>query len=117
MATVALGVAGFAIGGPIGGMAGAAVGSVIDSAVLNAISAPIRQGKLDDLRGTGVDQGGPAAWVSGPRCRVAGQVIWQSNLREVQHSSGGGPFSGPRIINYSYFRDVAIALTRRQCES
>src|SRR5688572_21308894 len=106
MATLALGIAGFAIGGPPGAIIGGTVGAVIDAAVINAITAPIRQGKLDDLRLGSADEGKPAPWISGPRCRVSGQVIWMSPLRELQHSSGGGPFQGPRVINYSYFGDI-----------
>lgn len=116
MATVVLSAVGAYFGGPIGAAVGAYIGSQIDAAIINTFSSPLKIGKLDNLRATTVDEGADAPWVSGPRCRVPGQVIWMSALREVRHSSGGG-FSGPRVLRYSYFRDVAVAFARRECEA
>lgn len=117
MATLVLAVAGSLIAGPIGGAVGAVIGAAIDKEIMDATGRPIRRGKLDEVRAGGAEEGDPIPWISGPRCRVDGQIIWTSSLREVRHNSGSGMFNGPRVINYSYFIDVAIAFTRRQCES
>jgi hypothetical protein len=120
MATVVLQYAGAALGtllgGPIGGMlgraAGAIAGNVIDQQLFG--NATDRQGpRLENLRVMSSEEGSPIPVVYG-RMRIAGQVIWASNLEELattstQKASGKG---GPKPTNteYAYFANFAVGL-------
>lgn len=44
--------------------------------------------------------------------RVAGSVIWSTDLKESEHSSGGGK-GQPQSTNYSYSASFAVALSAR----
>ncbi len=127
MATVVLQYAGAALGtalgGPIGGVigraAGAIAGSVIDQQLFG--SATNREGpRLGSLRVMASEEGAPVPVVYG-RMRIAGQVIWSSNLEEVaatstqKTSSKGG--SKPTVTDYAYYANFAVGLCEGKIDS
>lgn len=80
MATLVLTVVGGIVGGPIGAAIGAAVGNVIDREVLFAPKG--RQGpRLSDLRLQTSSYGTQVPKIFGTM-RVAGSVIWATDLKE-----------------------------------
>jgi GTA TIM-barrel-like domain/Putative phage tail protein len=128
MATVVLQYAGAAlgtlVGGPIGGIigraAGAVAGSVIDQQVFGGGKRRIEGPRLNDLRVMASEEGAPVPDVYG-RMRIAGQVIWATNLEEVVETStektsskGGSPKS--RITEYTYFANFAVGLCEGEAD-
>lgn len=99
MATLALSVAGQfvggAVGGPIGATIGRALGALAGSAVDQAIfSEPEAPRQLADLRLQGSSEGGPIPRVYGWG-RLAGNIIWATQLElSDEASSGGKGFGG-----------------------
>jgi hypothetical protein len=128
MATVVLQYAGAAIGtalgGPIGGIIGRAVGAIAGSVVdqqLFGSSGSNRDGpRLSSLRVMSSEEGSPIAVVYG-RMRIAGQVIWASNLEEVaststqKTSAKGG--SKPTVTDYTYYANFAVGLCEGTIDS
>jgi len=109
MATLVLTTVGTLIGGPIGGAIGALIGNGIDHSLL----APSRKGpRLGDLSVQTSSYGSAIPKIFGTM-RVAGTVIWATDLREDAHSSGGGK-SGPKTTSYSYSANFAVALSGRR---
>lgn len=109
MATLVLTAVGSAIGGPIGGAIGAAVGQQID----NILFAPkARQGpRLKELAVQTSSYGTQIPAIFGAM-RVAGTVIWATDLIERRTKNGGGK-GRPATINYSYSVSMAVALSSR----
>ncbi len=120
MSTLILSSAGAAIGGlfgpagtAIGQIAGTALGGVIDSALFGnrgAKDGP-RLGSLDVMSSS---EGAPIPRVYG-RVRLAGQVIWATQLEEVAGTdeAGGGKGMGGAVdsgATYSYFANFAVGL-------
>lgn len=121
MATVVLQYAGAAlgtlIGGPLGGMigraAGAMAGNVLDQQLFGGGKTHSEGPRLNDLRVMASEEGAaiPVLW---GRMRVAGQVIWATNLMEEAStstqsaSSKGGPKSS--VATYAYFANFAVGL-------
>src|SRR5947199_10064794 len=126
MAALVLSVAGAAAGGavfgPAGAIAGRLVGAIggnlIDRALFATHSERNVVGRrLADLDVMASTEGAPIPRVYG-RARLAGQVIWATQLEEVASSSttsSGGKghlVSGPRTTTttYSYFGNFAVGL-------
>ncbi len=120
MATVVLQYAGAAVGtflgGPIGGMIGRAVGAVAGNILDQKLfgSSTHHEGpQLDSLRVMSSAEGSAIPVVYG-RMRIAGQVIWASNLQQVsvtatdKTSAKGGAKS--TSTSYSYFANFAVGL-------
>jgi hypothetical protein len=115
---------GFALGAAAGAAAGVAVGAYIDNAyVYPAIrgGAPdIRGPKLDDIPTQTASEGSGMNFVLGKYNRVAGTVIWMSELievevrKDVQGGKGGG--SDQQSITYDYYYDVAIGVCEGEIE-
>jgi len=123
MATVVLSYAGAAlgsmIGGPLGGVigraAGGIAGNIIDQGLFGAKRRRIEGPRLQDLRVMASEEGAaiPVVW---GRMRIAGQVIWATNILEVKETSteresskaAAGPSS--KVTRYSYFASFAIGL-------
>ncbi len=138
MATLALTVAGAAVGGAllpagisvlgatmsgavIGSQLGALAGSYVDQALFGttgqarAISGP----RLSDLKLTSSTEGTPVPRLFG-RARLGGQIIWASDIEEEAVTSGGGgsgkgaPASGAgstaTSTEYRYYANFAVAL-------
>lgn len=109
MATLVFSTVGTMFGGPIGGAIGALVGRQVDSALFGS---PSRQGpRLKELQVTTSSYGQPVARHFG-RMRVAGQMIWATDLAEHSESQGGSKGS-PSITTYSYSANFAVALASR----
>lgn len=109
MATLALTVVGGAIGGPIGAMIGAVIGQQADAVLF---APPRRDGpRLTDLAVQTSSYGTPIPQLFGS-IRVAGTVIWATELRERQ-SNGGGGKGRPSTTSYSYSASFAVLLSGR----
>ena len=134
MATLALGIAGAAIGGAllpsasilgvtIGGAAiGRAIGGLAGSYVDHALFGASGQGRvmegprLASLHVMSSREGAPVPRLYG-RARMAGEVIWATNFDEDISTTGGGgkglgggaPAS-PKQTTYSYFANFAVGL-------
>lgn len=109
MATLLLTAAGTAIGGPIGGAVGALLGQQIDGRLF---APKARQGpRLGDLAVQTSSYGSAIPKLFGTM-RVAGTVIWATDLREERSKSGGGK-GQPKTVNYSYSANFAVALSAR----
>lgn len=107
MATLVLTAVGSALGGPIGGAIGAALGQQIDGALF---APAARQGsRLKELAVQTSSYGTQIPGVLGTM-RVAGTVIWATDLIEERVKSGGGK-GRPSTVNYSYRVSVAVALS------
>ena len=109
MATLILTVIGTAIGGQIGGAIGAFAGQQIDQALF----APgARKGpRLKELAVQTSSYGAPLPRHYG-RMRVAGSVIWATELKEQREKSGGGK-GKPKVVTYTYSTSFAVALASR----
>lgn len=109
MASLALGVAGAFIGsafGPIGASIGWSLGSMLGSALdPQKVEGP----RLTDLKLQNSQYGGMITILYGTM-RIAGNVIWQTDLREISKTEGGK--GGPEVTTYSYVASFAI----RVCE-
>lgn len=108
MATLILTAVGTALGGPIGGTLGSILGQQLD----RSLFAPkARQGpRLAELAVQTSSYGAPLPKLFG-RIRVAGSVIWATDLVERRSTSGGK--GQPRTVNYSYSANFAVALSAR----
>lgn len=109
MATLVLGTVGRAIGGRVGQAVGALVGNRIDRALLGRT----REGpRLTELAVQTSSYGTAIPLVFGTM-RVAGTVIWSTDLREHRARSGGGK-GRPATTSYSYSASFAVALSGRR---
>lgn len=137
MATLALAIAGAAVGSAalpagvsifgatltgaaIGAQAGAFAGSFVDRALFAASgqSRAVQGPRLSELRVTGSSQGAPIPRLYG-RARLGGQLIWATDFEEeiitsTQSSGGGkgGLGSSPKTTTteYRYFASFAVAV-------
>lgn len=111
MATLVLTVVGTVLGGPIGAAIGATLGQVVDSNVLFAPKG--REGpRLSDLRLQTSRYGDAVPQIFGAM-RVAGSVIWATDLQEHCGKQGGGK-GQPSVTTYSYSASLAVALSARR---
>lgn len=110
MATLVLTAVGTAVGGPIGGAIGAAIGQQVDQNILfkpNGREGP----RLQELAVQTSSYGSQIPRIFG-RMRVAGTVIWATDLKETRESNGGGK-GRPSSTTYSYSACLAVALSSR----
>ena len=111
MATLVLTVVGTVLGGPVGAAIGAAVGQVVDSTILFAPKG--RRGpRINDLRLQTSRYGDQIPKLFGTM-RVAGSVIWATDLKERRNKQGGGK-GQPSVTTYSYSASFAVALSARR---
>jgi hypothetical protein len=110
MATLILTAVGTAVAGPIGGAIGALVGQAADAAIF----APKRREgpRLGELAIQTSAYGTAIPKVFGT-LRIAGTVIWSTDLIEQRSTSGGGK-GRPKTANYTYSASFAVALSGRQ---
>lgn len=107
MATLVLTAVGTAIGGPIGGALGGFIGRQADQAIFGSGS---REGpRLKELSVTTSSYGQPIPRHFG-KMRVAGTVIWSTELVESSSKEGGGK-GQPSTKTYSYSVSFAVALS------
>lgn len=110
MATLVLTVVGGIVGGPIGAAIGAAVGQQIDAEIFKPKG---REGpRLADLKVQASTYGQQIPQMFGTM-RVAGSVIWATDLIERRNKRGGGK-GRPSTTEYSYAVSLAVALSSRQ---
>lgn len=106
MATMVLTTLGGAVAGPIGAALGRVAGGVVDGAIFGRT----RQGpRLRELQVQLSSYGTQIPKLFG-RMRVAGTVIWATDLREAAATSGKG---AGRTTQYSYSASFAVALSGR----
>ncbi|MBB5705433.1 phage tail protein [Sphingopyxis panaciterrulae] len=110
MATLVLTVVGGIVGGPVGAALGAAIGRQADAAIF----APKgREGpRLADLKVQASTYGQQIPRLFGTM-RVAGSVVWATDLIERRTKSGGGK-GRPSVTEYSYAVSLAVALSSRR---
>ena len=109
MATLVLTVVGGIVGGPVGAAIGAAVGQQVDAAIFKPKG---RDGpRLADLKVQASTYGQQIPKLFGTM-RVAGSVIWATDLIERRTKSGGGK-GRPSVTEYSYAVSLAVALSSR----
>lgn len=108
MATVVLTTLGGAVAGPIGAALGGLAGRALDDAVFGA---PVREGpRLRELQVQLSSYGAAIPKLFGTM-RVAGTVIWATDLRETASTTGGK--GAARTRHYSYSASFAVALSAR----
>ncbi|MES2337807.1 MAG: phage tail protein [Pseudomonadota bacterium] len=113
MATLILTAVGTAVGGPIGGALGALAGQAIDAKLLKAKG---REGpRLTELAVQTSSYGTPIPQLFGT-IRVAGTVIWSTDLIEHAATQGGGKGRGS-TTSYSYSASFAVLLSARPIRS
>lgn len=109
MATLIFTTLGTALGGPIGGAIGALAGQAIDAQIFKPKG---RNGpRLSDLSVQTSRYGAQLPRIFG-RMRIAGTVIWATDLRESSSTSGGK--GQPSVTSYSYSASFAVALSSRR---
>jgi hypothetical protein len=110
MASLVLGVVGAFVGFWIGGPVGASIGWSLGSLVGGALNPPPGSSgpRLSDLRLQGSTYGSFIGIVYGTD-RVAGDVIWATDLVEHEHTSGGKG-GGGESTSYSYTASYAIQI-------
>ncbi|MEC3911626.1 phage tail protein [Sphingobium sp. CR2-8] len=114
MATVVLTAVGTALGGPIGAAIGGLIGNVFDSQILFRPKG--REGaRLSELQVQTSTYGTQLPRLFGTM-RVAGTVIWATDLKEVKNKSGGGK-GRPSVTSYAYSASFAVALSARAIRS
>lgn len=110
MATMVLTVAGGLIGGPFGAQLGGLIGGAIDRQLL--FKPGTREGaRLADLRVQTSSYGTAIPQLFGT-IRVAGCVIWATDLIEHRATQSGGK-GQPSTTSYSYTASFAVALSSR----
>jgi hypothetical protein len=110
MATLVLTVVGGAVGGPIGAALGAALGRSVDGSLL--FPSKTRQGpRLTELAVQTSSYATQIPRLFG-RMRVAGSVIWATDLVEARSSDGAGK-GQPSVARYSYSANFAVLLSGR----
>ena len=109
MATLVLSTVGTALGGPLGGALGSLVGQSIDQSLFGP---GIRKGpRLGDLSVQTSSYGSPIPRIYGTM-RVAGTVVWSTDIQEDEGIEGGGKGS-PEYVAYRYSASFAVALSSR----
>ena len=110
LATLVLSTIGTALGGPVGSAIGALIGQSIDQQLL----APARRGpRVGDLSVQSSSYGTQIPRVYGTM-RVAGSVIWSTDLIEQEQTAGG---KGQPDVTFSYTVSLAFALSSRPAKS
>jgi hypothetical protein len=121
MASIVL--AGFSASGALSGWGTAAIilaqagAMALDSALIYPalFPQPDQKGpRLDDLQLQGTAEGGPSNRPYGSGVRVAGMLVWKTNLREIKNteSGGGKGGSGGDFITYQYDVDCVIRIAK-----
>ena len=110
MATLILSTVGTALAGPVGGLLGSLVGQSIDQQLLGGGA---RKGpRLGDLNVQTSSYGTAIPRIYG-KMRVAGTIIWATDLKEDSELQGDGK-SQPETVVYTYSVSLAVALSCRR---
>lgn len=108
MATLVLSSFGTALGGPIGGAIGSLIGQGIDRQLLGP--GPRQGPRLGDLSVQTSSYGSQLPRIYGTM-RVAGVVVWATELKESSRLQGAK--GQPETVMYSYSANFAVALSSR----
>jgi hypothetical protein len=109
MATLVLMTVGGLFGGPVGAMLGSLAGQAVDRELL--FKPKGREGpRLTELAVQTSSYGTPVPRIFGT-LRVAGTVIWATDL--VEHRQREGGKGRPTVTSYSYTASFAVALSAR----
>ena len=106
--TLGLTAAGGYLFGPLGAEAGALVGSFLFGGSGQKVEGP----RLGDLSVAASTYGGVIPVGFGTQ-KVAGTIIWATDIREQKHTNtqGGSLFGGgTKVVEYRYFASFAVAL-------
>ena len=101
-------IVGSYFGGPVGGAIGSAIGAAIAYELFPP--DPVKGPRLADLKAQVSSYGGsiPRAWGT---VRMAGNVIWASDLIETEKTEEvGGKGGGPDVATYSYSINCAVGI-------
>lgn len=111
MATLVLSTVGSTIGGPFGSAIGGLIGRQVDHAIfgIGSVEGP----RLQELSVTTSSYGQAIPRRFG-RMRVAGTIIWATDLIESSETEGGK--GQPSQTNYSYSVSFAVAVSSRPIE-
>ena len=109
MATLVLSTVGNVLGGPVGGAIGALIGQSIDQQIFGP--GPRQGPRLNDLAVQTSSYGTPIPRIYGTM-RVAGSVIWATDLKESSTLQPGGK-NQPDVETFSYSVSMAVALSSR----
>lgn len=113
MATLLFSAIGTVVGGPVGGVLGALAGRQVQKAISPSSS---REGaRLQDLSLTTSSYGVAVPRLFG-RMRVAGTIIWATDIVEHGDTQGGGKGT-PSTTSYSYTASFAVALGSRPIQN
>ena len=110
MATLVLSTVGTIFGGPLGGAIGSLIGQSIDQQLFGP--GPRQGPRLGDLSIQTSSYGTPVPRIYGTM-RVAGTVVWATDLKEDRENLSGGK-GQPETINYRYSASFAVALSSRR---
>ena len=108
MATLVLSTAGTILGGPIGGAIGSLIGQSIDRQLFGP--GPQQGPRLGDLSVQTSTYGSAIPKLFGT-IRVAGTIVWSTDLKEQSETSTAK--GQPDSISYSYSVSFAVALSSR----
>jgi hypothetical protein len=102
-------VVGYAVGTYFGyPQLGAVIGGALGAATTKT---PGQTGpRLGDLRVQGTEYGQAIPWVAGEP-RLAGQVVWASDRREIANTEKVGKGGGQKVTTFTYEVDLLIVLT------
>lgn len=108
---VAGGVVGFLAGGPTGALYGFQIGLLAGTVAFPTQGPTVQRPRLSDVGTTSSNVGDPIAWGLGD-FPCSGEIIWQSDLREVNQTTEEGGKGGPSstVVTPTYFQDFAIGL-------
>lgn len=109
MATLVLSTVGTMLGGPVGGLLGTLAGQAIDQQLFGG--GPRQGPRLGDLSVQTSAYGTAIPRVYGTM-RVAGTVVWATELKEESELQGDGK-SQPETVVYTYSASFAVALSSR----
>jgi len=108
MATLVLSTVGTILGGPVGGAIGSLLGQSIDQQLFGP--GPRQGPRLGDLAVQTSTYGTPIPRLFGSM-RVAGSIIWSTDLQESSQTQGAK--GQPDTVTYSYSVSFAVALSSR----
>ena len=112
MATLVLSTVGTALGGPVGGAIGSLIGQGIDQQIFGP--GPRHGPRIGDLAVQTSSYGTAIPKVFGTM-RVAGNIVWSTDLQESSQTEGAK--GQPDTITYSYSVSMAVALSSRPIRS
>ncbi len=110
MATLVLSAVGTALGGPLGGALGSLVGQAVDQQLFG--EGPRKGPRLGDLTVQTASYGTMIPRIYGTM-RVAGSVVWATDLVETETAVSGGK-GGSDALRYAYTASFAVAVSSRK---